>query len=52
MDTGVGSGREEEARMDGCGSWMRLRGGGRAGWMREWDEGERLRQAWMDGGDG
>ena len=30
---------------------MRKRGGGRAGWMGEWDEGERREQGWMDGGE-
>ena len=27
-------------------------GGGRAGWMREWDKGERREQGWMDVGVG
>ena len=31
---------------------MRERGGGRAGWMEEWDEGERWGRGWMDGGMG
>ena len=28
------------------------RGGGRAGWIREWDEGEKKRRGWMDVGVG
>ena len=31
---------------------MRERGVSMAGWMGEWDEGERRRQGWMDGGVG
>ena len=31
---------------------MRDRGGSGAGWMREWDEGERKGRGWMDAGVG
>ena len=31
---------------------MRERGGGRAGWMGEWDKGERRGQGWLDAGVG
>ena len=31
---------------------MRERGGGRAVWMRDWDEGERRGQVWIDAGMG
>ena len=31
---------------------MREREGGRARWMREWDERERRRQNWVEGGVG
>ena len=47
MDGRVGLGREERARLDGSGSGVRERKGGRAGWMGEWSEGERRRQGWM-----
>ena len=36
--------------MDGWGSGMRERGGGRAAWMGEWDEGERIGRGLMDAG--
>ena len=38
--------RKREGGEDG---WMRERGGDRAGWTQEWDEGERRGQGWMDG---
>ena len=56
MDGRVGGLREKGAGQDGWGSWVRVSGGGRAGWMKkcgeergggrtgwmgEWDEGER-----------
>ena len=65
MDGGVGGGREEGLGLDGCGSGMRKRrrarldgrgsgikerGGSVAGWMGEWDEGERWGQGWIDAG--
>ena len=31
---------------------MRERGGGSAGWVAEWDEGERRGQWWVNGGVG
>ena len=31
---------------------MRERGGSGAGWMQEWDEGERKWRGWMDAGVG
>ena len=31
---------------------MSERGGSRAGWIGEWDEGERKGRGWMDGGIG
>ena len=43
---------EREGRGIGCmggGSGMRERGGDRAGWKGEWDEGETREQGWMDG---
>ena len=45
----MGRGREEEARLDGWGSGMRERRGGRTGWMVKWDEGEKRGQGWMYG---
>ena len=36
--------------MDGWGCGVRERGRGRAGWMREWGEGEKRWQGWIDGG--
>ena len=41
--------REEGVELDGWWSVMRERGGGRAGWMVEWDEGERRGRGWRDG---
>ena len=38
------------AELDGRWSGMRERGGDGAGWMVEWNVGERSGQAWMDGG--
>ena len=35
MDTGVGLGREKAAGLDGWGSGMKEREGGRSGWMGE-----------------
>ena len=38
--------------MDGCWSGVREREEGGAGWMREWDEGERRGRGWIDVGVG
>ena len=41
--------REEWTGLDGWWSGMRERGGERAGWMREWGDGESRGQGWMNG---
>ena len=48
MDGGEGLGRKRGTGMHGLGSGMRERGLGRAGWIGEWYEGERIGQGWMD----
>ena len=42
----------ERGWLDGCGSGMREREAGGAGWMREWDEGERRVKGCMETGVG
>ena len=52
MDGGVGWGREQRSGLVRCGSGMRESGGDWAGWMRDWDEGDRKGWIWMDVGMG
>ena len=48
MDGKAGSEREEEPRLDGWGSGMREREGGRTAWMGEWDEVEKSGSGCLD----
>ena len=52
MDGGVCLGRKKVVGLDGWGSWVRERGGDRAGWMGKWGKGEEKGQGLMDVGVG